>query len=223
MFAGHIGVALVIGRVERRVNVAVFVTAAFLLDFVLWLFILLGWESVYLPDDYSTTHQPQFVFPYSHGLLAAAGWSILAGALALPLYSYLKEARWRTPALVAVAVFSHWLLDALVHRPEMPLTTSTSATVGLALWNNMPVALVVEAVLVTLGLCLFLQQSRLARGKSIALGVLILIVLMLTVIGMAVAPPPPSASAMAGSSWMTLVVVCGLIAWLGRLPRDERI
>ncbi|MDF0676019.1 MAG: hypothetical protein P0120_17055 [Nitrospira sp.] len=222
MFAGHVGVALVIGRVERRVNVGIFVTAALLLDFVLWLFILLGWESVNIPEDYSTTHQPHFVFPYSHGLLAAAGWSIFAGALALPLYSYLKEASRCIAALVAVAVFSHWLIDALVHRPEMPLTTSTSPTVGLALWNNMPVALVVEAVLVALGLCFFLQQSRLARGKSIALGVLILIVLMFTVIGMTVVPPPPSASAMAVSSCVTLVVVCGLIAWLGRLPRDER-
>jgi len=223
LFAGHVGVALVIGRVERRVNVGLFVTAALLLDFVLWLFILLGWESVNMPDDFSTTHQPHFVFPYSHGLLAAAGWSLLAGALALPLYSYLKEARWRTAALVAAAVFSHWLLDALVHRPEMPLTTSTSPTVGLALWNNMPVALAVEAVLVALGLCLFLPHSGLARQKSIALGVLILIVLMFTVIGMTVAPPPPSTSAMAGSSCVTLVVLCGLIAWLGQLPHEERI
>lgn len=85
MFAGHVGVALVIGRVERRVNVGIFVIAALLLDFALWLFILLGWESVTIPDDFTTTHQPHFVFPYSHGLLAAAGWSVLAGAFALPL------------------------------------------------------------------------------------------------------------------------------------------
>jgi hypothetical protein len=94
---------------------------------------------------------------------------------------------------------------------------------GLALWNDMLLALAVEAGLVALGLCLFLPHSGLARQKSIALGVLILILLIFTVIGMTVAPPPPSASAMAGSSWMTLVVVCGLIAWLGRLPHEERI
>lgn len=223
MFAGHVGVALVIGCVERRVNVGVFVTAALLLDFLLWLFILLGWESVNIPDDFSSTHQPHFVFPYSHGLLAVGAWSVGAGALALLLCPDVKEARWGIAALVAVAVFSHWLIDVLVHRSEMPVTTSTSATVGLALWNNMPVALVVEAALVALGLCCFLPQSGLTRGKSLALGVPILIVLMFTVIGMTVAPPPPSASAMAVSSWVTLVVVCGLIAWLGRLPRDERI
>ena len=64
MFAGHVGVALAIGRIERRVNVGLFVTAALLLDFLLWLFILVGWESVNIPDDFGTTHQPHFVFPY---------------------------------------------------------------------------------------------------------------------------------------------------------------
>jgi hypothetical protein len=222
LFAGHVGVALVIGRVERRVNVGVFVTSALLLDFVLWLLILFGWESVNIPDDFSTTHQPHFVFPYSHGLLAAGGWSALAGAFALWLYSHLKEAKWRAVVLVAVAVFSHWLLDALVHRSEMPLIGSSSATVGLALWDNMPVALGVEAVIVALGLCLFLPGSGLARRNSSALCVLVLIILMFTVIGMTVAPPPPSVSAMAGSSWVTLIVACGLIAWLGRLPRGKQ-
>jgi len=222
LFAGHVGVALAIGRVERRVNVGIFVTSALLLDFVLWLFILLGWESVNIPDDFAATHQPRFVFPYSHGLLAAAGWSALAGALALWLYSHLEEAKWRAAVLVALAVFSHWLLDALVHRSKMPLAGSSSATVGLALWNNMPVALGVEAVMITLGLCIFLPGGGLARGKSVALGVMSLAILTFTVIGMTVAPPPPSAAAMAGSSLVTLVVVCELPAWLGRLPSERQ-
>jgi hypothetical protein len=222
LFAGHVGVALAIGRIERRVNVGLFVTAALLLDFVLWLFIFLGWESAYIPEDFSATHQPHFVFPYSHGLMAAGGWSAAAGVLTLLLYPYLKEAKWRAAALVVGATFSHWLLDVLVHRSELPLIGNTSATVGLALWNNMPSALAVEAAIVTLGLYLFLPKSGLALGKSIALGILILIVLMFTIIGMTIAPPPPSASAMAGSSLVALVVVCGLIAWLGRVSHEEQ-
>ncbi len=221
MFAGHVGVALAIGRVERRVNVGVFVTAALLLDFVLWLFILLGWESVNIPDNFPATHQPHFVFPYSHGLLAAGGWSALAGAFALWLYSHLKKAKWRAAVLVALVAFSHWLLDALVHRSEMPLAGISSATVGLALWNNMSLALGVEALLVVLGLCTFLPGSGLARGKSVSFSMLILIILIFTIVGMTVAPPPPSGSVMAESSLIALVVVCQLIAWLGRLPRER--
>ena len=104
MFAGHIGAALAIGRAERRVSVGVFVAAALLLDFLLWLFVLLGWESVAIPADFANTHQPEFVFPYSHGLLASAVWSTLAAVLAFILCSRLR-ARWRVATLVAVAVF----------------------------------------------------------------------------------------------------------------------
>ena len=78
MFAGHIGTALAIGRAERAVNVGVFIAAALLLDFLLWLFVLLGWESVAIPANFANAHQPEFVFPYSHGLLASLIWSALA-------------------------------------------------------------------------------------------------------------------------------------------------
>src|SRR5262245_56870374 len=79
VFAGHIGAALAIGRSERRVNVGVFVVAALLLDIALWLFVLLGWESVVIPPSFSATHQPEFVFPLSHSLAASIAWSAVTG------------------------------------------------------------------------------------------------------------------------------------------------
>jgi len=222
MFAGHLGVGLAIGRAERRVNVGLFVAAALLLDFVLWLFILLGWESVRIPADFATTHQVDFSFPYSHGLAAAVAWSALSGAIAWLLCARLGGLRWRTAVLVAVAVFSHWVLDALVHRPELPLIGGNSTMVGLSLWNHMPVALVTEAAFVGLGLYLFLSGSRLPRGRLIALAVLSIAIFGFTVAGLTVAPPPPSALAMAGSSLVTLVVVCLLVAWLARPAKSDR-
>lgn len=222
MFAGHVGVALALGRVERRVNVGVFVTTALLLDGLLWLFVLLGWESVRIPVDFAASHQPEFVFPYSHGLLAAGLWSALAGPVVVWLCLPPVEVRWRAATLVTAAVFSHWLLDALVHRPELPLAGSDSTNVGLALWRNMPLALVVEAAIVVLGLCLFVPGSSLSRGKSVALAVLTLLLLVFTVIGMTIAPPPPSALVMAASSLATLALVCAVFVWLGRLPGARR-
>jgi hypothetical protein len=135
MFAGHIGTALAIGRAERGVNVGVFIASALLLDFLLWLFVFLGWESVVIPANFASTHQPKFVFPYSHGLLASVVWSVLAGVVAFFLYSRLRTRR-RVAALVAVAVLSHWVLDALVHRTELPLAGAGSHLVGLSLWND---------------------------------------------------------------------------------------
>jgi hypothetical protein len=218
MFAGHVGAALAVGRAERRVNVGVFVAAALLLDVVLWLFLLLGWESVAIPDNFASTHQPEFVFPFSHGLAASLVWSVLAAVAAWAACARLGSARSRAAVLVGAAVFSHWVIDVVVHQPEMPLAGASSPKVGLGLWQNMPIALAVEAVIVAIGLFLFVPGSGLPRGKSIALTALTLVILAFTMAGMTIAPPPPSAQAMAASSLATLVVVCVLAYWLGRPP-----
>ena len=63
MFAGHVGVALALGRAERRVNVGVLVAPARLLDLVLWLLILLGWEFASIPADFARTRKPSSCFP----------------------------------------------------------------------------------------------------------------------------------------------------------------
>ena len=219
MFAGHVGAALAIGRAERQVNVGVFVTAALLLDLVLWLLVLLGWESVIVPADFATTHQVAFDFPYSHSLLAGAAWSVLAGIAAYIGYGRLKRAKLRTAALIAAAVFSHWLLDALVHAPELPLAGAGSVKVGLGLWQNMPLALITETAIVLAGLSLFIADTRLSRAKAIWLSLLSMLLAAFTAIGMTIAPPPPSAPAMAGSSLATLIVVCALVCWLGKASR----
>lgn len=216
MLAGHIGAALAIARAERRINVGVFVAAALLLDIILWALILLGRESVTIPADFASTHQAEFVFPWSHGLLASVAWSALAAFAVWFAYPRLGAARGRAALLVAAAVFSHWLLDALVHRPELPVASAVTHKVGLGLWNSLPMSLAVEAVLVIAGLALYLRGTRLTLGKSIALGVFSLLVLAFTVAGMTVAPPPPSAQAMAAGSLVTLVLVVAVACWLGK-------
>jgi hypothetical protein len=218
MFAGHIGAGLAIGSAERRINVGVFIFAAVLLDFVLWLFILLGWESVIIPADYTTTHQPEFVFPYSHGLLASIAWSALAGTTAFFYYQRLEKGRFRAAALISATVFSHWLLDALVHIAELPIAGAGSMKVGLGLWHSMPVALAAEALIAAAGLALFLSGAGLSRAKKLWLTVLCLVILAFTVIGMTVAPPPPSVNTMAATSLVTIAVVCALAGRLGRRP-----
>lgn len=218
MFAGHVGAGLAIGRLERRINVGVFIFAAVFIDFALWLFVLLGWESVTIPANYAATHQPGFVFPYSHGLLANIAWSALAGITAYLLYPRLAEAKFRATVLIAAAVFSHWLLDALVHVPELPVAGADSVKVGLGLWQSMAAALTVETLIAAAGLYIFLSRAHLSRARTIGLTVLCLVVIISTIIGMTVAPPPPSVNAMAMTSLVTIAVVCALAGWLGRRP-----
>jgi hypothetical protein len=216
MFAGHVGVGLALASAQRRVNLGVFVTGALLLDFLLWLFVLLGWESLTIPPDFAATHQVSFDFPWSHGLLTSLGWSAAAGVLTMFVLGPQRPGAARAGWLMAAAVFSHWLLDALVHRPEMPLGGASTYRVGLGLWGNMPVALAIEALLIAFGLAFFLRRSPLTPARRAALAVFTMIILLLTVAGMTVAPAPPSAVAMAGSSLVSLAAVCGLSFWLGR-------
>ena len=218
MFAGHIGAALVIGRAERRINVGLFVVAALLLDVLLWLFVLAGWESVTIGADFAATHQPSFVFPWSHGLLASTGWAALAGVAAGTLHPGSGLARWRAAALIAAAVFSHWLLDALVHMPELPLAGAGSPKVGLGWWQHMPVALAAEAVFVVAGLCLYLPGAGLPRARKLWLAALCLMSLAFTVAGMTIAPAPPSAAAMATTSLVTVLLVGAAACWIGASP-----
>ena len=117
---------------------------------------------------------------------------------------------------MTLAVFSHWLLDVLVHGPEMPLTGEHSARIGLGLWHKLPVALIAEGGLTMAGLALFLRGAALSRPRKMAMAALVLLILALTIMGMTLAPPPPSAMAVAASSLATLIVVCLLAIWLGR-------
>jgi len=218
MFVGHIGVALALTRADPRVNSGVLVTAALLLDIVLWAFVLIGWESVSIPADFAASHQPEFVFPYSHGLAATVFWSALAGAAGSRIY-HASGNGWRAAVVISAAVFSHWLLDAIVHRPELPLGGVASPKVGLGLWNWMPAALVAEAALLFVGVYLAVRGSNLSRVRAIAVVTLGLMLLAFTILGMTIAPAPPSAQAMAGSSLATIVVICGLASWIGRVEQ----
>lgn len=218
MFAGHIGAALAIGRAERRINLGVLVFAALLLDVMLWIFILLGWESVAIRANFAATHQPEFIFPYSHSLLAAIASSALAGAATFLWYPRMNTLKLRATVCVATAVFSHWLLDALVHSPELPLAGENSLKVGLGMWNRMPVALSIEALITVTGLCLFLAGNPISRARKFWVTALAICLMTFTAAGMTVAPPPPSVMTMAYSSLATIIVVCVLTGWLGKQP-----
>ena len=111
--------------------------------------------------------------------MSGLAWSVVAGAAAFYWYAHLGVARWSAAATIAAAVFSHSLLDALVHRPELPLAGANSVKLGLGPWQYMPAALAVEAAIVFAGLLLFVPGSTLLRGKLIALAALSVLILNL--------------------------------------------
>jgi len=129
MFVGHYGVGFAAKRVEPSIPLWLLFIAVQLLD-VLWApFVLLGIEKVRIVPGFTATNPLDLYYmPFTHGLVAALLWSC-AGGLA-----YQILARRMAGIVIGVAVFSHWVLDFIVHRPDLPLCDD-SAKVGLGLWN----------------------------------------------------------------------------------------
>jgi len=215
MFAGHVGVALGLHRVERRVHPAALIAGALLLDLLLWTFVLAGWEQVQMPSDYARHHYLMFVFPYSHGLLATLVWCGLAWAIAGAGLRSLGSVRWRIGGVVGLAVLSHWALDALVHVRGLPLTGDNSLRVGLGLWENTLAAVLVESAITIGGVWFFFRGVAARRAWAIALLAIVLLLLTMTVAGETVGGTPPSTRSLAAASLVSnliVVVTCGWVA-----------
>src|SRR3569833_2170666 len=151
MFVGHYGMSFAARRIDDRIPLWVLFIAVQLLD-VLWApLVLLGIEKVRIvPGITASNPLDLYYMPYTHSLLAAFVWSCVAG---ITYQTVASPARRTTSIVVALAVFSHWVLDFLVHRPDLPLYDSV-AKVGLGLWNAPALALGLEIVLLFGGIAI---------------------------------------------------------------------
>jgi hypothetical protein len=196
MLVGHLGAGLAAKAVAPRVGLGTLVAAAFLLDIVLWLFVILHIEGATVPGDFAERHMLAFSFPWSH----SEG-------------KYFAFA----PAVIAATVLSHWLLDFLVHGPEMPLWGPGSPSVGLGL--GQPTALIVELVIAAAGLGIFLWRSRLSLGRRAAIGGLTVVVAALTIFGAINTTPPGDILNVAGVSLLALFLIVAVAAVADREAR----
>jgi hypothetical protein len=175
MGVGHAAVALVAARAAPRVNVGWFVFAALLADFLLGVFASMGIEQAHVPADYPSRHYLTFTFPYSHGLVPLLLWGALFGLLASRVQ---RRGRKRVFLIVAALVVSHFLLDGVVHVVGLPLAGEDSPKFGLALWNHMPLELMVETAMAAVGVALYLGVAGSSRSGWRRWGVLIVMALL---------------------------------------------
>ncbi len=117
--------------------------------------------------------EPYFTIPYSHSLLTSLGWAALGGLI-------FKALRPKAGAkgfwVVFGLVFSHWVLDLIVHRPDLPLWPGSSIELGLSVWNWPYLAFALEMGLL---LAAFIYWVRVTTGPwSGIIGLLVLFVFM---------------------------------------------
>jgi hypothetical protein len=176
MFVGHYSIAFAVKTEKNKIPLWVLFVAVQLLDFLWAPFVLLGIEKVRIvPGITATNPLDLYYMPYTHSLAGALVWS---GAAFL-IYKLVAGTRASTDAalLVAVAVFSHWILDLIVHRPDLPLYDDT-LKVGLGLWNYRAIEFGSEIALLVIGMIIYLKRnSFVARKAGLIVFVLVLILI----------------------------------------------
>src|SRR6202163_4903824 len=119
MFVGHYGPSLAAKAARNSIPLWVLFIAVQLLDVFWSFFVLLGIEKVRIvPGITATNPLDLYYMPYTHSLVAAILWSLAASAA---YRSFRRGDGWLGAGLVGGAVFSHWVLDLLVHRPDLAL------------------------------------------------------------------------------------------------------
>lgn len=212
MFLGHFAVGLAAKRAAPRASLATLFAAAQLADLLWPLFLLAHAEHVLIRPGATTAAPLVFTsYPYSHSLMALAVWAALfAGG-----YAVVRRNGWTAPLVIFALVLSHWVLDWVMHVPDMPLTLTGPARLGLGVWRSLPLTLVLELVSFAAGIAIYLRTTS-ARDRVGRIGLYaLLIFLLLIYFGSVFGPPPPSDRAIAWSG-IGMWLIIAWAAWVDR-------
>ena len=221
MFVGHYGPAFAAKAASKSIPLWVVFVAVQLVDVWWAVFVLLGIEKVRIvPGITATNPLDLYYMPYTHSLVGAVLWSTAAGFI----YYLVRRVDGSLAALiVGAAVFSHWVLDLLVHRPDLPLYDDTFK-VGLGLWNYPVPAFLLELGVLFGGMYLYLKAtepvSRAGRYGMVIFGIAMAAVQWIAFFG----PPPVSDKAAAITALVFYGVFAGVVHWLEkqRIARASR-
>lgn len=205
MFIGHFAAGFAAKRVAPQVSLAVLFLAAQFAD-VLWpIFVAIGLETVRISPGITVVTPLEFVsYPYSHSLLALAIYAVAFGAVCWWLLG-----RRATFIVVAALVISHWVLDFISHRPDMPIVPGGRGF-GLSLWNSLPATLVVEVAMFAVGVWVYAKTTRprdaAGRWSFVALVLFLVIAYAANLAG----GPPPSVAAI---YWIGMIGSAVILLW----------
>jgi membrane-bound metal-dependent hydrolase YbcI (DUF457 family) len=211
MFIGHLALGFAAKRLAPRTSLGTLLASAELADILFPILVLLGWESA----GFGGGTNPFLAltldhYPISHSLLALIGWGVLVALLYRWRRNYVRGA-----VVVALLVVSHWVLDFISHRPDMPLWPG-GPKVGLELWASVPGTIVVEGGLFVWGVWLYARTTRArdAVGRFGLWGLVALLVLLYAASLLPGGAPSPAAFAVVGM--ILTAVFLSLGVWVDR-------
>jgi hypothetical protein len=206
MFIGHFAVGLGAKRIAPSVSLGTLFLAVQFVDLLWPAFVIIGLESFSIQPGITVVTPLDFTnYPYSHSLLMSGVWAALFGAV----YTIIRKVTIKTATALSVCVISHWFLDFLSHRPDLPITLSNELRVGLGLWNSLPATIIVELFLFGASGFIYAKATKPRnRVGNFAFWGLIIFLSVIYAANM-FGPPPPNTNAVAWSAqaiWL-------LIAW----------
>ena len=220
MFIGHYGPALAAKPLVKPVPLWLLFVAVQWLDVCWSALVLMGVEKVRIIPGFTEGSPLDLYFmPYTHGLIGAAILSFVFGAIAL---LFVRERRLAVVAVVAGAVFSHWVLDFVVHMPDLPLIGDTGK-VGLGLWRWMWISLPLELATLIAGAIVYVRgvPSKTWLGDT-WLWVFVAAMVAVEFYG-SFGPPPATPAAQAEIALFAyglLALLAGLVDWARGTTHD---
>lgn len=216
MFIGHYALALGSKRLAPGVSLGALFLAAQWADLLWPTLVLAGVESFTIrPGATAVTPLDFQYYPYSHSLLALLVWGTVLGLI----YRVVRGSTLRGAVVLGALVVSHWVLDLIVHRPDLPLVPGIGPRLGLGLWDSLPATLAVEFGLYAAGVWLYWKTTA-ARDRAGAIGFWALVAFLAIVeLANLLGPPPPSTGAVTASAqamWL-------LVAWGYWVDRHRRV
>ena len=210
MFLAHYGVALAAKGISSKDSLGATVFGSQWLDLLWPVLLLAGLERVQVVPGLMAASSLDFEsYPISHSLLAVLGWGVVIGGL----YG-LSTRRARGALLLGGLVVSHWLLDAPMHRPDLPLWPGSRILVGAGLWNSLPLTLILELGLLAAGAAVYLRVTAAKDGIG-RWGLWAMLSLLALFYLSSLAGPPPSQEAL-GWGGLVLWVFVPWAAWVDR-------
>lgn len=212
MFIGHYAPALIAATSPRAQRLGPLFIAAQLVDIAFFVFVLVGVEHMRaVPGFTAMNPMDLYDMPYTHSLIGALGF-----AAAWAVGTRLLGGGWPAAAIGAAVVASHWLLDLLVHAPDLTLLGS-GPRYGLALWNHPAIEMPLELAL-TGGALLFYAART--QGARIPLALLTIALFAVQAINWLMPQPKAVVDPLPNSQPMLALAIYVLLAalafWVGR-------
>jgi hypothetical protein len=161
MGPGHLALGFATKPATPKVPLWILLVATEVLDLLTIPFQALGIEKFALSQADFTNGLQMLTpaqMPWSHGLFMSVIWSLVAGGIAFLIY---KDRR--ISGIIGMLVFSHWLLDFIVHPPHLSILFEGSPTVGLGLWTSGPgfiFSIFLEIVMLAGGVAYYLSSKK---------------------------------------------------------------